>query len=182
MAWSEWSQRSAYLMVQADWQVGERLWKDAQKWKETIGAWLVTGPWDLLIWIDAKSWDDVYQKAAWLRQQEGVKATSSHFVYKGAKNAKWWWEWPVGNWVTVRSPHLNGEIKDLQKRSWVASAASIPGDEDYLVWAGGSKWEEVWENVADLNKQGWRTQTLVPIKSWWNKSWQDSWWKTPALA
>lgn len=183
MAWSQWSQRSAYLMIKADWAAGEKLWKEAQKWDETIGAWLLTGDWDLMVWVDAKSWEDLYEKVVWIRAQKGVSATSTHFVYKGTKNGKWWWEWAVGNWVWVRSPHLNGELKDVQKHKQAVSAASVPGDWDYLVWMGGRKWEDVWQNVGDLNKGGWQTQTLVPIKSWWNKSWKKNWWADePAMA
>ena len=52
--------------------------------------------------------------------------------------------------------------------NWATFADFIPGDWDYLVWAGGKKWEDVWKHVWDLNKNGWHTQTLVPIKSWWN--------------
>ncbi|HVA65497.1 MAG TPA: hypothetical protein VNK24_01070 [Elusimicrobiota bacterium] len=176
MAWSDWSKRSAYLLVQTDWGAGEKLWKESQAWKETIGSWLTTGPWDLVVWLDAKSWEDVYEKASWIRAQKGVRATSSHFVYKGTKNGKWWWEWPVGNWVFARTPRLNGEIKEMQKLPWAASAASIPGDWDYMVWVGGQKWEEVWDHVGELNKDGWHTQTLIPMKSWWNQAWKNSWW------
>jgi len=176
MGWSDWSKRSAYLLVQTDWGAGEKLFKDVQKWDDAIGAWMVTGPWDLMIWVDAKNWEDLYKKAVWLRNQKGVKATSSHFVYKGMKNDKWWWDWAAGAWVMVRSPHLNGEINQLSKWNWATSAASIPGDWDYVAWIGGKKWEEVWDHIGEMNKNGWHTQTLVPLKSWWNKAWKDSWW------
>lgn len=177
MGWSDWSKRSAYLLVQADWKTCEKLWKEVQGWEQTIGAWIVTGSWDLVVWVDAKNLDELYEKVVWIRGHKGVTATSSHFVYKGTKNDKWWWDWRFGNWVFVRSPHLNGEIKDIRKLSWAASAASIPGDWDYLVWVGGKSWEQVWGHVGDLNKGGWHTQTLVPVKSWWNKRWKESWWK-----
>lgn len=176
MGWSDWSKRSAYVMVKADGNAGEKIWKQAQKWPDAIGAWMVTGSWDILLWVDATSWEDVYDKVVWLRKQGGVKATSSHFVYKGTKNGKWWWQWPAGSWVFVRSKHLNGELKDLQRWSWASSAASIPGDWDYLVWAGGKTWNDVWNHVWDFNKAGWHTQTLVPIRSWWNRSWKSRWW------
>ena len=176
MNWSNWSKRSAYLLVQADWRAGEKLWRDVQKWDETIGTWLVAGPWDLVVWVDANGWEDVYEKAVWLRAQKGVKATSTHFVYKGTKSAQWWWDQPVGNWVFARGPRLNGELEDVHKYSHVVSATSVPGDWDYMVWFGGKKWEDVWSQVGDMNKAGWRTQTLVPMKSWWNKDWKRAWW------
>lgn len=176
MAWKDWSKRSAYLMVKSDWETGQKLWKDMQKWDSCIGAWMLTGSWDLMVWVDAADWEELYEKVVWLRGHKGVKATSTHFVYKGTKDGRWWWDQPCGNWVFVRSPRLNGEIKDIQRCSWAVSAASIPGDWDYLVWIGGKKWEDVWGHVGDMNKGGWHTQTLVPIKSWWNKSWKNRWW------
>ena len=174
--YTEWHKRSAYLLVQADRGAAEKVWKRVTGWKESIGAWMVTGDWDMVIWVDALSWEDVYEKVVEIRSMKGVKATSSHFVYKGIKNGKWWWEWPAGSWVFVRSPHLNGEIKDISKWKWATSAASIPGDWDYIVWAGGKKWEDVWSHVWEMNKAGWHTQTVVPIRSWWNKNWKNWWW------
>lgn len=176
MAWTEWNERSAYLLVKTDWKTGEKLWKKAQKWDESIGAWLVTGSWDLIVWLDAYSWDETYRRVVDVRKMKGVEATSTHFVYKGMKNGRWWWEWPTGAWVSMRSPHLNGEMKGLKKWKWASSITSIPGDWDYLVWAGGKNWNETWKNVGEMNKQGWRTETHVPVKTWWNKSWKRKWW------
>lgn len=173
---TKWNERSAYLMVQTDRPAGERIWKKAQGWKETIGTWMVTGPWDMIIWIDAQSWKDVYSKVVSLRNEKGVKVTSTHFVYKGNKNGKWWWEWPVGSWVFVRTSRLNGGMKSLSKWNWVSSVASIPGDWDYLVWAGGRTWDDVWKHIWNMNTAGCHTQTLVPLKSWWNKAWKGKWW------
>ena len=176
MAWNEWNQRSAYLMVKADWHTAETVWKKVQSWPETLGAWMVTGNWGLVVWIDAAAWEDLYDKVVEIRGMKGVTATSTHFVYKGMKNGKWWWEWPVGAWVYLRSPHLNGEMKGLTKWHGVTSVASIPGDWDYLMWSGGSSWEKVWAEVSDLNKNGWATETMVPMRSWWNKAWKKDWW------
>jgi hypothetical protein len=126
--------------------------------------------------VDAHSWEDLYDKVVELRSTKGVRATSTHFVYKGMKNGKWWWEWNAGSWVWLRTPKLNGEMKRMTQWPWLTSVASVPGDWDYLVWAGGNDWEKVWQNVWSMNKAGWHTETLVPIKSWWNKSWKNAWW------
>ncbi len=163
-------------MVQADRSTGEHLWKKAQGWDDTIGAWMVTGAWDVVIWIDAQSWEDVYKKVVEIRGEKGVTGTSTHYVYKGVKSPKWWWEWPAGSWVFIKSPHLNGEIKHWGKWNWLSSVASIPGDWDYFAWAGGKTWDEVWKNVWQLNEKGYHTQTVVPLKSWWNKAWKNKWW------
>ena len=180
MSWTEWDKRSAYLMVQSDWKGGDRAWDKARSWPETIGAWKVTGQWGMIAWIDARSWDDVYAKACEIRSLPGVAATSTHFVFKGMKSGKWWWDWKAGAWAWLRSPHLNGCIKDAAKWKWAGSVASVPGDWDYLAWVGGDNWDQVWKGVEGMNAQGWRTETLVPIKSWWNKSWKKEWWAEPA--
>jgi len=180
MAWSEWEKRSAYLMVQSDWKGCERAWKLAKSWPEAIGVWKVTGNWGLVVWVDARSIDDVYDKACALRGLPGVTGTSTHFVHKGTKNGKWWWDWKAGAWAWLRSPHLNGEIKDTKKWKWAGSVASVPGEWDYLAWVGGDNWDQVWKGVEGMNEKGWRTETLVPIKSWWNKSWKKEWWAEAA--
>ncbi|MFA6029126.1 MAG: Lrp/AsnC ligand binding domain-containing protein [Elusimicrobiota bacterium] len=173
---NEWNQRSAYLFVKSDWKAGEAVWKKVQAWPETIGAWMVTGNWGVIVWIDAHTWEDLYDKVVEIRAMKGVSATSTHLVYKGTKDAKWWWEWPAGAWVLLRSPHLNGEMRSISKWNWATSVASIPGDWDYLMWNGAKDWDKVWSNVAEMNRVGWQTETLVPIKAWWNKTWKNAWW------
>lgn len=79
-------------------------------------------------------------------------------------------------WVFLRAKGLNGEMKKLSRRPWAASVASVPGDWDYLLWAGGKDWEQVWSNVSSLSKSGWDTETVVPLKTWWNKKWQRASW------
>lgn len=180
MAWNGWEKRSAYLLVKCDWKAGEKVWKTAKSWRDTIGAWMLTGDWGVMVWVDARSWEDLYAKACELRAIPGVSATSTHFVYKGMTNGKWWWENPAGAWMWVRSPHLNGEMKNVAKWKWANSVTSVPGDWDYLVWAGGRSWDEVWKGVGDANAAGWQTQTMVPVRSWWNKSWKKDWWAKPA--
>ena len=36
------------------------------------------------------------------------------------------------------------EFEKLARRPWASSVASLPGDWDYLMWAGGNSWEKVW--------------------------------------
>ena len=138
--------------------------------------WMLTGQWDMMIWIDADKMEEVYKKVCSLRGVKGVKATSTQLVYKGIKNGKWWWEWPSGAWVNMRAPHLNGELRSFKKWPWMTSAVSVPGEWDYLVWAGGSNWNQVAKRIWELNKGGWHTDTMVPFKTWWNRSWRRNWW------
>ena len=82
--------------------------------------------------------------------------------------------------LTSTLSRLNGEIKDTKKWKWAGSVASVPGEWDYLAWVGGDNWDQVWKGVEGMNEKGWRTETLVPIKSWWNKSWKKEWWAEAA--
>lgn len=175
MAWKEWNKKSAYLWIQAEPGHAQKVFDEVKSWEEAIGVWVVTGRWDVMVWLDASSWDEVYRRVTELRSHEWVKATSSHFVYKGMKNGRWWWDWPAGAWVLLRGPKLNGSMKQLTKWDWMVSLASVPGDWDCVAWAGAKNWDEVWKEIWDLNASGWQTQTLVPIRSWWNKSWKAEW-------
>lgn len=172
-----WKARSAFTFIRTKPGTAEAVWKRFQQDKAAIGSWVITGDWDVLGWTDAKSWDEVYKKAAEIRQWEGVVGTSSHFVYEGVKNGKWWWQWPAGAWVQLRDAKLNGNFKKLTEWDWVASSVSVPGQWDYITWVAGNTWDEVWENVWTLNKAGWQTSTAVPVRSWWNRAWEKSWWK-----
>lgn len=172
----EWNKRSAYLMVKAEPGWAEKVWKETQKWEGTIGSWIVTGEWDVLVWVDARSWDEVYGWASKLRSQKGVAATSSHWVHQGWKNGLWWWEKPAGAWVLWRNKNITQWPKQTKKWHWVISSASVPGDWDCFSWIAGNNWNEVWNHVWEFNKAGWETQTLVPVRSWWNKTWKKNWW------
>ena len=175
MAWTEWNNRSAYVLVRGESAAVEAIWKSCRKWKETIGVSMVAGTWDLLVWVDVRSMDDLYKRVAWIRGRKGVEVTSSHFVYKGMKNSKDWWDWPAGSWVFLRAPRLDVDVEKLARRPWASSVASLPGDWDYLMWAGGKDWEKVWSNIRSLNQSGWKTETAVPLKSWWNRRNKQAW-------
>ena len=64
----------------------------------------------------------------------------------------------------------------LAKNNWVWSWASVPGDWDALAWLHGDSWEQVWGHAEALKKKGWETEMMVPLKTYWNKSWEKQWW------
>lgn len=171
----EWHNRSVYVFAKTETGSAEKVWKNVQNWKETIGSWVVTGDWDVVAWFDAYSWDDAYQLATKLRKEKGVTASSSHWVNKGWKNGSWWWDYPQGVWVLWRDYNLNGNWKKTTNWKWAVSSASIPGDWDWLSWVGGKNWDETWNNLMTFQKAGWETKTMVPVRSWWNKKWTKSW-------
>lgn len=172
-----WEKRSAYVFMRTKPGYAEKVWEHTKKWDKIIGSWIVTGEWDVIAWIDASDWDDIYKTISQMRDWEGVELTSSHFVYKGMKNGHWWWERPAGSWVLARDRKLNGNFEKLKEHKWISSAASLPGTWDYIMWISGDNWENVWDNVWELNKNGMQTMTKVPIRTWWNKAWKEKWWE-----
>lgn len=172
----EWKKRSAYVFIRTEPGKTEDIWHKVQKWEKTIGAWVVTGEWDIITWIDAQNWDEVYAATWELREWDGVNLTSSHFVYNGSKNWEWWWDKPAGTWVLLRDLTHNRNLTQLQGYQWITSIASVPGPWDYMVWISGDNWSDVWDRVWKLNKEGWQTLTKVPIRSWWNHAWEQKWW------
>lgn len=175
---TSWKERTAYVFIRTEGKYTENVWKKVQKWEESIGAWIVTGDWDVLLWIDTQNLDRVYKKVTELRKWDGVIATSTHFVYEGLKNGTTWWSQPCGAWVLVRDRTLNGNLESIAKQKYVVSVASAPGQWDYIVWVNGSSWDEVLENTWALHTKGYQTLTKIPQKSWWNPAWQNkSWWE-----
>ena len=155
----EWKNRSAYLLAKTEPGQAQKVWKSVQSWPETIGASIVTGGWDVVVWTDAYSWDEVYDLAAKLRSAGGVTASSSHWVHQGFKNGSWWWDWPAGAWVFWRDSKLNGSVKKIENWKWAVSSASIPGDWDWLTWVGGKNNRL----AADINsKFNWILHSSTP--------------------
>ncbi len=170
-----WTMRTAYVRVKCVPGQTEQVWQKVQSWKHAIGAWVVDGQWDLLVWYDASDWKDSYKWAQELRSWSGVKQTSTHWVYEGGKSAQWWWKGHAGAWVWARWPGKNPEELHA-KKDWLWSWASTPGDYDSIGWINGDNWEQVWDRAESLKQQGWETEMNVPLKAWWNKSWEQSWW------
>lgn len=173
----EWNNRSAYLLVKTEPGWAQKVWQKTQSWKPAIGSWIVTGDWDVMVWVDALNWDEVYQWASALRHEKGTLASSSHWVHQGWKNGHWWWQDPAGAWVWWRSHNLNGDWKKAKTWKWAVSTVSTPGDWDGVTWVGGKNWNEVWDRIMDVQKPGWETKTVIPVRSWWNKNWQKNWWQ-----
>lgn len=165
----EWTNRSAYLFVKARPDQVESLWKKFQGWSHAIGAWVVTGEWDLLVWFDAPSPDAMRTRVAEVRQWDGVDHTASHFVHQGYKNGKYWWDAPTGVWMLSRESGPLDGWKDMTGWDGQVSTASIPGTWDSLSWVWGQDWNQTWTHVMDAKRKGWDTQALVPVRSWWNQ-------------
>ncbi len=173
---AEWKSRSAYMFVKAQPDVVESLWQRFQKWTHTIGAWVVTGDFDLMVWYDVAKPDDMQARVAEVRGWEGVQHTASHFVHQGYKNGAWWWEKPAGVWMLARETGPMNRWKEMCTWEGQVSTASTPGDWDYMSWVADKSWDKTWEHVMEAKRRGWETRTLVPMRSWWNEKVAAGWW------
>ena len=172
----EWTNRSACMFVKADPREADAIWERFQSWPQTIGCWIVTGEYGMIVWYDAKTAAEMKQRAAEVREWKGVWHTSSHFVDQGWKNGQWWWNKPTGCWVMARDTGSLSHWGEMQKWDGWTSAMSLPGDWDYMAWVAGDDWNQTHRRVWEAAKKGWETQTVVPLRSWWNEKWQGSFW------
>jgi len=172
----DWKNRSAYVFIKAGKGRAHDVWQRFRNWENVIGAWVVTGDWDVIVWFDAQDWDTVHRRVAEIKSWGEVEHTSSHMVYTGFKNDNWWWEKPVGTWVLLREGRLDETSEKIRRWNWATSGASIPGDWDYITWVAGENWDEVWNHVMEMKAESLQTSTYVPIKSWWNQNWKTNWW------
>lgn len=173
---AEWKSRSAYMFVKAQPDAVEALWERLRAWPHTIGAWVVTGDFDLMVWYDAKQADDMQARVSEVRGWPGVQHTASHFVHQGYKNGAWWWERPAGVWMLAREAGPMNRWRELCGWEGQVSTASTPGEWDYMSWVAGETWDKTWDHVMEAKRRGWETRTLVPMRSWWNEGVAAGWW------
>jgi hypothetical protein len=172
----DWKNRSAYVFIKTQEGKAKNVWKKFQGWDNVIGTWIITGTWDVIVWFDATDMDTVHRCVGTIKDWNEVEQTSSHMVYTGFKNDKWWWEQPAGAWVLLRGNKLDEPDQKIKQWDWTTSGASIPGDWDYISWIGGNSWDEVWKHLMEIKSENWQETSFIPIKSWWNEKWKDCWW------
>ena len=172
----DWKNRSAYVFIKTQKGKSQEVWQRFKEWDNVIGAWVVSGEWDVIVWFDAEDWDTIHRCASSIKEWNEVEHTSSHMVYQGFKNGHWWWEKPAGTWVFLREDKLNEATNKIKNWDWITSGASIPGDWDYVAWVEGQNWDEVWNHIGEIKTEKWQSSAQVPIKSWWNENWKNNWW------
>jgi hypothetical protein len=172
----EWKNRSAYIFLKVKEGKAQEIWQRFHNWGNLIGTWIVTGDWDVIVWIDAQDLDGVHRCVEDIKNWQEVEYTSSHMVYNGHKKDNWWWDKPYGAWVFVRENRLNETYDKSHNWHWMTSGASIPGDWDYMAWVQGENWDDVWNHLLEVKSSTWESWAQVPIKSYWNQNWKDKWW------
>ena len=170
-----WKDRSAYVFIKAKEGKAHDIWQRFQTWDNMIGAWIVTGEYDVVAWFDAKDWNTVHDCIASIKEWHEVEDTNTHMVHEGYKKESWWWERPVGAWMLFKENKLDDTTRNITKWDWITSGASIPGNWDYMAWVEGNNWDEVWNHLYEMKNGYWRTAALVPIKSWWNQTFKNKW-------
>jgi hypothetical protein len=175
---AEWKSRSAYMFIKSAPDQVEAIWKKLQGWQHTIGAWIITGDFDLLCWYDVDKPEAMQARVAEVRGWSGVQHTASHFVHQGYKNGAWWWDKPAGVWMLARENGPMNRWAEMTKWDGQVSTASTPGEWDTMSWVAGKSWDDTWDKVMEAKKWGWETKTLVPMRSWWNQKVKNTWWAT----
>jgi len=171
----EWKNRTAYAFIKTKNGNAHTVWERLQTWDNMIGAWIVTGEYDVVAWFDAKDWDTIHDCVATIKSWHEVEDTNTHMVHNGFKTQGWWWDQPVGAWMLLKESTLDDTTNNMPNWNWVTSGASIPGEWDYMAWVEGNNWDDIWNHLNEMKSTQWRTQALIPIKSWWNKSWKENW-------
>jgi hypothetical protein len=172
----EWKNRTAYVFIKTAKGKSHEVWQRFQSWDTAIGTWLVTGNYDVIVWLDTQDWDTIHQCISEIKNWSEVEHTSSHMVYNGHKRNNWWWEKPAGAWVLIKENTLNETSEKIHQWDWMTSGASIPGEWDYISWVAGENWEDVWHHLIEIKNENWYVHPYVPIKSWWNQQFKDKWW------
>lgn len=173
---AEWKARSAYMFIKSKPDMVETLWKKFQGWQWTIGAWVITGDYDLMVWYDVDKPEAMQGRVSEVRGWPGVVHTASHFVHQGYKNGAWWWEKPQGVWMMAREAGPMNRWKDMCSWEGQVSTASMPGEWDTMSWVAGKDMGQTWDLVMSAKSKGWETKTIVPMRSWWNEKVKSGWW------
>ena len=171
-----WKDRSAYAFIKTRQGTAEYVWQRFQSWENIIGAWVVTGEYDVIAWFDAKDWDTIHDCIATIKQWDEVENTKTHMVHNGYKNQNWWWNKPTGAWVMFKENKLDETSQYVPKWDWITSGASIPGDWDYMAWIQADNWDELWHHLMETKQTSLKTTAVLPLKTYWNKTWEQNWW------
>jgi hypothetical protein len=167
----EFTKKTGYIFIKTATSTTKHIFDTLKTNDWVIGAWVVTGDYDIIAWVNAKNEDDLFTYAQTVRHYAGVEYTNSHYVYNGYVQNFETFTNPNGAWVRVRGlDHLDGTVqKNLKDYAFVGGWVTIPGDYDYLVWTHGKTTHEAMENVLRMTEtQNWKTYTHVPVYTYLN--------------
>ena len=167
----DYTNKTGYIFLKVNTGYTREVFEQFKTTDWVIGAWAVTGDYDLIVWVNAKTEDDLYRYANSIREWKGVEMTNSHYVHDGFLTNFETLTNPNGAWVRLRVDTMKDIPTYLKNYNFVGSYASIPGEYDYLVWTNGETVHETIENVLTMTKdRTWRTYTHIPVYTYFNEN------------
>jgi hypothetical protein len=161
--------RTGYIFLKTIMGHTKKVFEQIATMEWVIGAWAVTGEYDVITWVNAQTDEELYQYVNTLRRWEGVEFTNSHFVFNGQiidwdslKN-------PNGAWVRLRANSMENIPAHLTEYPFIGSWANIPGDYDFLIWTHGATTRETLEQVLRFTEnRNFKTFTHIPVYTYLN--------------
>ncbi len=170
----EYNKRTGYIFLKTITGNTKNIFDQIAKTDWAIGAWAVTGEYDIIAWVNAKNEEDLYSFANTLRTWEGVEFTNSHYVYNGFVENWDSLDSENGAWVRLRGHHQDNIPAHLKDYDFIGGWANITGDYDFLVWTHGDTTRATLENVLRMTEnRNWRTFTHIPVYTYINHDFKD---------
>ncbi len=165
----EFNKKTAYVYVKTVAGQAKHVYEQFRKHDWVIGAWAVTGEYDIIAWSNARNDDDVYNYASTLKGWDGVDYTTSYFVHNGYFHDFTKIEDEHGVWVRMRTDQMQDALAHFKDHDFIRSWANLPGEYDFLLFVTGKTTRDALENVMRLTEsRRWRTQTYVPVYHYLN--------------
>ena len=167
----EFNKKTAYVYIKTQPGQTRKVYEQFKKQDWVIGAWAVTGEYDIIAWIHAKNEDDVYNYASTMKGWQGVDFTTSYFVHNGYLEDYRKLDNPNGVWVRMRTDQMQQALGYFKEYDFVRSWANLPGEYDFNLFIAGDSTRSALENVIRLTEnRNWKTYTYVPVYSYLNPS------------
>lgn len=167
----EFNKRTAYVYIKTHAGQTRTVWEQFKKHDWVIGAWAVTGEYDIVAWVNARNDDDVYNYANTIKSWQGIDFTTSYFVHNGYLPDFQKLDTADGVWVRLRTDDMQKAVALFKQHEFIRSWANLPGEYDFTLFVTGDNLRHALENVVRLTENhNWKTQTYVPVYSYLNQN------------
>ncbi|MCU0660920.1 MAG: Lrp/AsnC ligand binding domain-containing protein [Myxococcota bacterium] len=171
----EYNKKTAYVWIKTNPGQTRKVWEETKKAAYVIGSWVVTGTYDVLVWVNANSEDEMYTHVMTMRGWNGVTNTRTHAAYSGSVTN--WNEMmnPNGAWIRIQMTDYQNAQNQLREYNGVCNWASVPGDYDYFAYVAGKTYAETAQGIITMSeKYNWNTSTHVPAYSYLNPKYNNA--------
>jgi hypothetical protein len=170
-----YNKKTAYIMVKTHVGYARKVFEQFKTTDWVIGTWLVSGDYDLIVWVNAKNEDEVYNYAKTIKTWEGIYHTNSYYVYDGNLTNFEEMTNLNGAWVRVRGENIETMPEYFNKYDYITNWACIPGDFDYMVWFNGKTHIETMDHILNVTENHkWHTYTHLPVTSYMNNKYKTT--------